>query len=87
MKDPGHVWQITEAELQEKCQHSSVAGEHEALKGVFMYLSEQAAVYFTAGQDDKARLVRDLAREVNKRREDASSRLQDFIKKSMEDRK
>lgn len=68
-----------ERDVEFECLHASAGGKHAALQDVVKLLSERAGRWFASGSDTEARVARDLAREVESLREQASKELQGFI--------
>jgi len=81
---------MTADELEERRNHSFVAGEHSTLQTVVATLKARAAELFTAddaNRDALAYEVRRLANEFDKQRHEAHVKLDDHIKRSMDRRK
>lgn len=74
---------MTEDELSERQQHSYVAGEHSAYQHIHGVLLKEAGDLFANGKDEKANFVRELARKVETRKNEAHKKLQEHINRSM----
>lgn len=82
-KTEPETFAMTEAELEERCQHSHAGGKHATLQYVVGHLRARAGTLFTLGKDDLANEVRDLASMFEKQRVEASHVLQVHIDRSM----
>ncbi len=81
---PEETFPMTEEELGERQQHSMVAGEHAAYQHAVKILQDAAGHMFVIGKDEQARGIRELANQMEKFKDDASRRLQEHIKKSID---
>lgn len=74
---------LTEEELEERLQHSMVAGQASAFQTDHAWLLRKAGECFQQGKDTEATLVRNLAREIETLKKSAEEKLQAHINKSM----
>lgn len=74
---------LTEEELSERQQHSMVAGEHAAYQHALKILQDAAGSLFVQGKDEQAKVIRELACQVERFKDAASCRLQVHINKAM----
>jgi len=70
---------MTEEELEERLQHSSIAGHHVALEEIVGTLRGRAGDLFSAGRDGLAEEVRRLMQQFEARRVEVSKTLDAHI--------
>jgi hypothetical protein len=70
---------MTDEEIENKLQWTTVASEHATLQRVVELAFDRAATAYRRGDDVTAATVRQLARDIDLLRDDAAKRLRVFI--------